>query len=176
MKKIEKIRNQFGLTQNDLALLLRVTRSQLSMYELGKRDLPIAAKEQLAQMLGYIQKNPFRVITNKALLKEQEEQKRKVIHDLMVVNKHQQLMLDKKIDVLERKQQDNLKSLHLVAFLEKQSANKSVDYIHIAQLFEMKATSEIVKRGLTTLTKLQLKKEVLQAEEQLLEIFLQKLR
>lgn len=77
MKKIEKIRDQFGLTQNDLALLLRVTRSQLSMYELGKRDLPIAAKEQLAQMLGYLQKNPFRVKPNKALLKEQEEQKRK---------------------------------------------------------------------------------------------------
>lgn len=85
-------------------------------------------------------------------------------------------MLDKKINVLERKQQDNHKSLHLVAFLEKQSANKSVEYTHIAQLFEMKATSEIVKRGLTTLTKLQLKKEVLVAEEQLIEIFLQKLR
>lgn len=175
MKKIEKIRNQFGLTQNDLALLLRVTRSQLAMYESGKRDLPLAAKEQLAEMLGYIQKKPFRVIANKTLLKEQEEQKRKVLKDMIVVNKHKQLLLDKKINVLERKQQDNLKSLHLVAFLEKQSANKSADHAHIVQLFETKANSEIAKRGLTTITKLQLKKEVLLAEEQLLESFLHKL-
>jgi transcriptional regulator with XRE-family HTH domain len=175
MKKIAKIRDQFGLTQSDLALLLRVTRSQLSMYELGKRDLPVAAKEQLVQMLGYVQKNPLRVTTNKALLKEQEEQKRKVLHDLIVVNKHRQLLLDKKINVLERKQHDNLKSLQLVGFLEEHAANGSFADNHIAKIFEMKANSEIAKRSLTTLIKLRLKKEVLAAEELLLAHFLQKL-
>ena len=171
MKKIENLRSQFGLTQNELALLLYVSRSQLSMYELGVRDLPVFAKEQLAQMLLYVQKKPFKATINKALLKEQEEQKQKVLHDLLIVNKHQQLLLEKKINILERKQLNNLKSLHLVAFLEKQDANKSDVGIPVFKMLERKALSEMTKRGLTTLTKLELKKEVLVAEEQLLKKF-----
>lgn len=54
MQKGVNIREQLGVTQEELALLLKVTRSQLSMYELGKRDLPIAAKKQLAELLLYV--------------------------------------------------------------------------------------------------------------------------
>jgi transcriptional regulator with XRE-family HTH domain len=174
MKKIEKISDQFGLTQNDLALLLRVSRSQLSMYEIGQRDLPVAAKEQLVEMLTFIQKNPLQLTTSNAVLKEREEQRKKVLQDLIIVNKHQQLMLDKKINALERKQHAILKSMQLVAFLEMQSTDKGLQDNPVAKLFKMKATSGVAKSGLITLTKLQLKKEVLQAEQQLLENFMQK--
>ena len=40
------------MKQEDIAMLLRVTRSQWSMFELRKRDLPIGAKLKLAEMLG----------------------------------------------------------------------------------------------------------------------------
>ena len=83
-------------------------------------------------------------------------------------------MLDKKINALERKQHAILKSMQLVAFLEMQSTDKGLQDNPVAKLFKMKATSGVAKSGLITLTKLQLKKEVLQAEQQLLENFMQK--
>lgn len=54
MQKRTTIREQLGVTQEELALLLKVTRSQLAMYELGKRDLPVAAKKQLSELLLYV--------------------------------------------------------------------------------------------------------------------------
>lgn len=44
MKSHNNLRELLGIKQDDLALLLKVTRSQLAMYESGKRDLPAAVK------------------------------------------------------------------------------------------------------------------------------------
>ena len=61
MAKKLKMKNNFrtslGLKQEELAQLLQVSRSQLSLYELGKRSLPLPALEKLAFMLQLSQKN-----------------------------------------------------------------------------------------------------------------------
>ena len=59
MKKDNAIRDLLGVSQEDLALLLNVTRSQLAMYELGKRDLPVAVKVKLATMLKLLQESAY---------------------------------------------------------------------------------------------------------------------
>ena len=51
MEKTDNIRSLLGLSQENLALLLKVSRSQIAMYELGKRNLPVHAMEMLAIML-----------------------------------------------------------------------------------------------------------------------------
>jgi hypothetical protein len=40
MKKEYAIRTLLGITQQDAALIFRISRSQWSMFESGKRDLP----------------------------------------------------------------------------------------------------------------------------------------
>ena len=55
MEKQLTIREQLGLKQEELALLLQVTRSQLSLYEIGKRKLPTHATEKLATLLSFAQ-------------------------------------------------------------------------------------------------------------------------
>ena len=45
-----------GLKQQELAQLLQVSRSQLSLYELGKRSLPLPAIEKLSTLLTHSQK------------------------------------------------------------------------------------------------------------------------
>ena len=54
MKKIHPIRTLLGLTQEQIAMMLGVTRAHWGMYELGKRDLPLAPKERLGEMLQFI--------------------------------------------------------------------------------------------------------------------------
>ena len=66
MKNKNNIRALTGMSQENLALLLQVSRSQIAMFESGKRNLPIQAMEKLALLLTLSQKesprsraNPF---------------------------------------------------------------------------------------------------------------------
>ena len=50
-----EIKNLLGIKQEDLAMILGVSRGQLSMYIIGKRNLPIEAKLILSE-LGLLSK------------------------------------------------------------------------------------------------------------------------
>ena len=56
MKNKNNIRALTGMSQENLALLLQVSRSQIAMFESGKRNLPIQAMEKLALLLTLSQK------------------------------------------------------------------------------------------------------------------------
>lgn len=51
-RRIQKAREESGLSQEELASALGITQSALSNYELGKRRLYLANLEQLANVLG----------------------------------------------------------------------------------------------------------------------------
>ena len=44
------------MNQENMSMQLQVTRSQWSMHILGKRDLPVAAKLKLAEMLVFLKR------------------------------------------------------------------------------------------------------------------------
>lgn len=176
MEKRENIRAVLGVTQEDLAMLLKVTRSQLSMYELGKRDLPLEAKQQLTAMLLYVQENTSKLALNKEFEKAQKVQKKKVIDDLVIINKHRQVLLEKKMTTLDKKYQANSAAIKVVAFLKNQVSNKNKESAALLKYMETKAVNEITTKEVSLKIKYEIKKELLQAEEKLLVQFLQKLR
>ncbi len=51
-KRIQKAREESGMSQEELASALGITQSALSNYELGKRRLYLANMEQIANVLG----------------------------------------------------------------------------------------------------------------------------
>jgi transcriptional regulator with XRE-family HTH domain len=51
-KKIQKAREEAGLSQDEMATRLGVTQAALSNYELGKRRLYLANIEQIAVLLN----------------------------------------------------------------------------------------------------------------------------
>ena len=55
MKNKNNIRALTGMSQENLALLLQVSRSQIAMFETGKRNLPLQAMEKLPRSRA----NPF---------------------------------------------------------------------------------------------------------------------
>ena len=100
MKKKQNISALLGMSQENLALILQVSRSQIAMYEVGKRSLPVDALEKLSTMLSIIQNKTFDTISkdmnsnlNIQFLKNQLQR-----------NKHQQLIVDNKISALIKKQ------------------------------------------------------------------------
>jgi transcriptional regulator with XRE-family HTH domain len=78
MQKVKTISKLLGLKQDELAVLLKVNKSQLAMFETGKRDLPIAAMQQLASMLQFVQEESLKS-GSAEMLKSQTEQKKKVL-------------------------------------------------------------------------------------------------
>jgi len=47
-KRLKKLRKEHGLTQEELADILKITRSRLSMYEQGKREPSFEMQEAIA--------------------------------------------------------------------------------------------------------------------------------
>lgn len=51
-QKIQKAREEAGLSQEDLARLMGCTQSSLSNYELGKRRLYLTDLQRIGELLG----------------------------------------------------------------------------------------------------------------------------
>jgi transcriptional regulator with XRE-family HTH domain len=97
MNKKEKIRAILGITQEKLAIELKITRSQLSMYELGKRDLPAVAKLKLAEMTAEVQKTKT-IDTEISIEKHQI-----ILKDFLFLNKRKNINIEKISNTLNNK-------------------------------------------------------------------------
>jgi transcriptional regulator with XRE-family HTH domain len=100
MQNNETIRSILGLKQDELAALLSVTRSQLSMYELGKRDLPVDVKRKLAELLTNAHKKNLKKNKINDITKDDQQ---KIIKEFLFLTQREILNLEKKIIRLDKK-------------------------------------------------------------------------
>lgn len=176
MKKDNAIRDLLGVSQEDLALLLNVTRSQLAMYESGKRDLPVAAKVKLATMLKLLQESASQKTVPEPHVKKQEQLSENWIKELVTINKIRQMALEKKIKRIEKKYASNLTILKLMTQLEQQKDKKTNPESNLIKSIKAKAILDLEKNGLHVQTHHYIIRATLQEEAKQLEIFLQKHR
>lgn len=167
MKKDITICKLLGIKQDDLAMLLNVSKGQLAMYETGKRDLPVTAKLQLATILQYMQEDSDKQDSMATILKAQMVHQKKVLEQMLQTNKYKQLLLEKKRLLVEKKYHSNLSAIKLMQFLKKEDAKNE-----LIKVIESKATADLEKNGLAVLTRFHIEKEVLLAEEKMLRKFL----
>ncbi|MGJ7033782.1 helix-turn-helix domain-containing protein [Niabella hirudinis] len=74
---MKNFRKQWGLTQEELAALIGVTRGLLSMYESGRRQLPGPASTRLAELHLLLQQPPANKTQATALQQHQLAQQAK---------------------------------------------------------------------------------------------------
>ena len=115
MKKNVTITALLGVTQRDMAVLLNVSRTQWSMYELGKRDLPLAAQQLLAAMLAYV--TAPEATTTRLLPPEREQLITQQLERLLHENTFQQALVAKKIAAITHKRDTPLRQFRLQEFL-----------------------------------------------------------
>lgn len=113
MKNEEKISSLLGISQENLALLLGVSRSQISMYELGKRNLSLPAMEKLIQLLSYVKENTIEEKTKPL------EIDATFLQQLSQKNNYQLLITEKKIIAIQKKIKGLKKSTMLVTNIMK---------------------------------------------------------
>ena len=164
MRKVNDIRTLLGISQENLAFLLQVSRSQIAMFELGKRSLPLPALEKLAMMLQLSQKEAPKSEEKKSdAIKEQ-----KLLQKLLLKNSHQQLLVERKIKAFEKKQNALETSKKLISFLVNDEFNSMKSDFALLKSISSKTENSITKNSATKLLELQIKKEVLAFEEELL--------
>jgi len=164
MSSNQKLHEQMGLTQEEAAFVLNVSRSQFSKYEKGTRGLPIASISLIGEILKHIktQAESGKILSH---VERQQQKKQRQLQRMLKENKYQLLWTARKIEVIERKYAARINAFESVAFLENHSIKPDANQL---KSIIRKATKAIDSWGLAVLVKYQIKLEVLQAEQKIL--------
>lgn len=157
MKKTHTLRSLFGVSQDDLALILKVSRTSFAKYEAGSRSIPQTATNLLAEMVQHMCDASFKA----AGVAEQYTRKLKLVECMQKENDHLQQATSRKIKYVEEKCTDYLKALQLVEFLSVQASTTESDEAAILRAISRKATQGLKLQGFEKLFKLQLQLELL---------------
>ena len=172
MKNEQSIRSLLGLNQNDMALLLGVSRSHYAMFEIGKRSLPIKASDLLAEILAHMQK-PATLKGNNESTFQIETEKKLHLQQLLTENEYQQALCIKKMSALNRKYQKQVNKIKLLEFLNSRQKEKG----KTALLFNPgahKTSNNNIDKYVTNLAKIELQQELLTLQKSVLETKLKK--
>lgn len=173
MKKVNTIRNLFGLSQYDMAMLLGISPGQWAMYESRKRSMPDKATLLFAKLLTQVHQKDDTLNTEFKLSTEYLEKERQRIEKSLRYNAYRQLLTIKKIDVLQRKQVAQRNQWRLIGILAKDPLPHPYN---IDSYLEHMAERTFTVAHSAQLANAQDKLEVLQFEQQMFESKLEQLQ
>lgn len=159
MEKDTNIKSLLGLSQEEIGMLLGITRMQWAQFTTGRRDIPVAAKLKLAEVLSIIQNNK----TNTKEAKKIIETENKKAHDWLLQEfkaiPFKELELDRKIKKTLQVREDAFKALEVAHYLELQKVTSPIE--SLAEFIQIRAKNTLKKNSLQHLQELELKKESL---------------
>lgn len=155
--KNTSLKNSIGLSQDEIAIVLGINRSQWSMYESGLRDLPLEAKKKLSLMVGHIQKAKGNSSENKKHIAVEEKRKQEWLQQQYAGLHYSQELLDRKILAAESKRSASFAALEAVRFLETESSvNNS-----LLKTIQTRAENTLKKNSLQRIEDFKIRKEQL---------------
>ena len=167
MKKDKGIGHVFGIQQEDMAMLLQVSRSAWSMYAIGIRNLPVGVKLKVAKMLAFVKKIENENKDTIPPVKKLESKIKKSLQEQLVVNKYKQGRVAANLKDYQEKYESACRAYQLVEFLAAEP-QESKNEGEILQEIKSKAEAAIEKNGSHIQEKYEIKLLVLQHEELLL--------
>lgn len=166
MKEKSTLKSLLGIEQEEIAIILGITRSQFSMYASGKRKLPLHAKEELTKILLYLKENDLKNKETQNLIKGEEEKIQKQLEKQIQLNQYKVLVLNKKIKKVEKLRNESLAALQLAEYLETREYNEMIE--GISSRIRFKAIEMLTKTN-EQLRKHILSKETLKQQNKILE-------
>jgi transcriptional regulator with XRE-family HTH domain len=157
MKVTQLLRDQLGLSQEMMAWYLKITLSQLAMYETGKRDLPTGAMTKMAEILIFFQQKEKVSKEENELLEKEQAKVKEIIKHQTIELKYQQMKEQRLLDKIEKKYNQSLQLFILAQHLQKSKAE-------LANIMLHQAFSGIQKYSLANQTKQLLKLEGIKSQ------------
>lgn len=152
-------KNYTGLTQDEIAVYLGISRSQWSMYMSGKRSLPVESTLKLNELLKHLQKNDLMKSNSSFLEKESkvanDELKKKLLE--LEITLYQ---VNKKINKVEKNRQQLFLAMASIDFLKNQ---KQTETSRVA-LIEKRINKGLVNNSLKNLESFELKKQQIESD------------
>jgi transcriptional regulator with XRE-family HTH domain len=168
MERIKKdIRTSFGLTQQEMASLLGVSRGQWAMYEAGQRQLPQKASEVLTQMKLHLTaqaKERAWPARPAAALKQEHTHLERALRE----NEYQQIKLQRKIDKVSARQAAKVNAAQGVQLISSLFAKDEALGARLPAIANA-ARAKVRTDHSATLKKLERRQKMLAFEQQLLE-------
>lgn len=171
MKNDHQISAILGLTHEELALLLKVSRPLISLYERGQRSLPLHATQLLTEMLAHVQSKK-EVIAPKSAKQLQEQQAD--LERMRADNEYERRQNERQLNAIAKKDLRRERLALIVDHLEtkaKEGTPVSERYRSVGR----RARMTLSKDDDTSRLKLQLRQQVLDFEKELLEAELAKI-
>lgn len=170
-RKSQAIRDLLGFSQDDLAMILKVSRNTISRFELGIGGLPLAAKSLMAELLKHmcspeiVAKMPNDVVL-------QYSAKAVTVTKLHKENEYQLERISRKVAALKEGYNYSVKALQSLDFLAMHPNKLDPDMLgSIAK----RTIITMKEKGLGVLYKLELQLELLQLEKLMLDSELRKM-
>ena len=117
MKKRYSDRHLLGLTQQEIAMILNVGRSQYSHHEARKRDLPGTASLRLAEMILYMTSPEAKEFSYVNKVEDDVAYTNQVLGKRLEEKEFRLLALNRKINAIEEKLEKHKKAVELMGFL-----------------------------------------------------------
>jgi len=113
MKKEHPLRTLTGIKQEEIAMLLGISRGRWSMFEIGKRDLPLPAAIMLNDMLSHVQA----LANQPAVVGKAIRQHPQRIEKLLKENDYRQMLLVRKLAAANRKEETQIRRRQLLDYI-----------------------------------------------------------
>ncbi|RZJ69224.1 hypothetical protein [Flavobacterium sp.] len=124
MEKNQSVRSLFGLTHAEMAMLLGVGISHYSMFESGQRDIPLAARQILNELLAHRQASQAKAEAKQKGTAKPDESQQKHLKRLLLENEYQSAKLEREIAAVVRKKEKSIGILQLQDFFASLDKNE----------------------------------------------------
>jgi transcriptional regulator with XRE-family HTH domain len=125
MQATSSLKSNLGLTQEEVALYLGVSRTQWSMYCIGKRKLPTEAIQKLTDLLTYSKNQTSTKKEIKTIIKARKKVIQ-VLENKLAKAELKMFLQTKKRLHFDKKQQEIEKSITCIDYLKSQNTSKIV--------------------------------------------------
>ena len=168
MGKRIKIREDLNLTQDKLAMLLNISRSQLSLHELGLRELSTTGLVRESQVSRFLAMLEFNEPKQFPEIDAVESEKDKFIATALKENESNQYVVEKKIEKIKKNYKAALKLFKLTDFLLQSEDQEKAKHSKALENLKSMAVGELHKNGPQQILKLEINQKLLEQEKLLL--------
>jgi len=167
MKNPNALRSLLHLNQEEISLLLGVSRGHWSMFEINKRSLPPQASQTLFELLAHLQSPKAAKALTQAAAQKQKQAESRQLAKLLRENQYQQLLLNKNIADAQKKQSAQI---HLSLLLDHYKNHPPKDTKDSApSLYDKLKSLQTPNDYAAKLLQYEIKLQTLQFQQQLLE-------
>ncbi len=168
MKKSTYLRKELNLTQYEMSELLNITRSQLSLFELGLRELPTTALVRSSQIGIFMATAKAPEAKDFPQIADWEEEKEKFLTKALDDCKHYQSGIIRKLPKMEEEYRATLNLLQLIDYFKEQEDKE--DALHPGALvtLEDKAMKSLERCGPKEMVRQNYQLMMLQKQEEVL--------